>query len=345
MNPAPMSPIRAAGLALASAMGWSLVVAGFRAGSAGPSRAAPRRAGRSGLPAGGKEAAGGAADPRGGPARSRSAEYRAPGRARYDAGRQVPPRIPGGSTSFGGRRSRDPDNEGGGEDGRERAGERRRDGGGGARLINGPEPAPASVEETGVAFSDGRYVPVEEARISVLDWGFARSDTTYDVVHVWKGRFFRLEDHLDRFERSCRLMRLDPGLEREAVREVLMECVRRSGASRRLRQARLHPRPAGAGVAGPANLPQHVLRLRGALHLDLSSGAPGAGNSPHPLPDPPASPPRASIRPRRTSIGGTSTAASTRPGSGAATPSPSPTSTATCRRGPASTSSGCGTGG
>ena len=92
-----------------------------------------------------------------------------------------------------------------------------------------PPTGAASGEESGVAFSEGRYVPVAEARISVLDWGFARNDTTYDVVHVWKGSFFRLEDHLDRFERSCGLMRLDPGLDRGELREVLMECVRRSG--------------------------------------------------------------------------------------------------------------------
>ena len=89
--------------------------------------------------------------------------------------------------------------------------------------------AAANGEESGVAFCEGRYVPVAEARISVFDWGFARCDTTYDVVHVWKGSFFRLEDHLDRFERSCGLMRLDPGLDRGELREVLMECVRRSG--------------------------------------------------------------------------------------------------------------------
>ena len=87
----------------------------------------------------------------------------------------------------------------------------------------------AVAEESGVAFCEGRYVPVSEARISVLDWGYARSDTTYDVVHVWKGSFFRLKDHLDRFERSCEIMRLDPGLDRAEIREVLMECVRRSG--------------------------------------------------------------------------------------------------------------------
>ena len=104
-----------------------------------------------------------------------------------------------------------------------------RESGGAGHPSGAPPTAATNGEESGVAFCDGRYVPVAEAKISVLDWGFARNDTTYDVVHVWKGSFFRLEDHLDRFERSCRLMRLDPGLDRGELREVLMECVRRSG--------------------------------------------------------------------------------------------------------------------
>ena len=54
----------------------------------------------------------------------------------------------------------------------------------------------------GAAFVDGRFVPVGEARIPILDWGFLHSDATYDVAHVWRGSFFRLEDHLDRFERE-----------------------------------------------------------------------------------------------------------------------------------------------
>ena len=41
-----------------------------------------------------------------------------------------------------------------------------------------------------------------EARVPILDRGFLRSDATYDVAHVWRGSFFRLEDHLDRFERG-----------------------------------------------------------------------------------------------------------------------------------------------
>ena len=37
----------------------------------------------------------------------------------------------------------------------------------------------------GVAYIDGDYRPMSEAKISILDWGFLRSDATYDVVHVW----------------------------------------------------------------------------------------------------------------------------------------------------------------
>ncbi|HXD71421.1 MAG TPA: hypothetical protein VN615_16270, partial [Gaiellales bacterium] len=53
--------------------------------------------------------------------------------------------------------------------------------------------------ERGAAFVDGKFCPIDEARISVLDLGVTRGDCTYDVVHVWDGRFFRLDAHLDRF--------------------------------------------------------------------------------------------------------------------------------------------------
>lgn len=80
-----------------------------------------------------------------------------------------------------------------------------------------------------VAYSEGHFVPISEAKISVLDFGFTHSDVTYDVVHVWNGRFFQLEAHLDRFFASMEKLRLDPGLTRDEVREILTECVRRSG--------------------------------------------------------------------------------------------------------------------
>jgi branched-chain amino acid aminotransferase len=92
------------------------------------------------------------------------------------------------------------------------------------------EPAGAATGyEDGAAWVDGEIVPIADAKISILDTGFSRSDVTYDVVGVWGGAFFRLDEHLERFERSCRELRLDPGLDREAMADILFALVRRSG--------------------------------------------------------------------------------------------------------------------
>jgi hypothetical protein len=81
----------------------------------------------------------------------------------------------------------------------------------------------------GVAYIDGHYLPIAEAKIPVADWGFVRSDVTYDVVHVWKGSFFRLEDHIERFLHSVEGLRMTLPVSRHELRDVLIECVRLSG--------------------------------------------------------------------------------------------------------------------
>jgi branched-chain amino acid aminotransferase len=81
----------------------------------------------------------------------------------------------------------------------------------------------------GVAYVEGRFVPIREARVPVLDWGFLRSDATYDVAHVWQGRFFRLNDHLARFERGIAKLRMNLPVSLAEVRQALIECVRLSG--------------------------------------------------------------------------------------------------------------------
>lgn len=91
------------------------------------------------------------------------------------------------------------------------------------------QPGLAPDYSNGVAFIRGQYVPIAEAAIPITDWGFLRSDATYDVVTVWDGAFFRLDVHLERFMRSCERFRLDPGLTPDQIVAVLTECVRKSG--------------------------------------------------------------------------------------------------------------------
>lgn len=81
----------------------------------------------------------------------------------------------------------------------------------------------------GIAWIEGEFVPVHEARIPLLDEGFMHSDLTYDVPSVWDGRFFRLDDHMTRLEASCAKMRLQLPLPREEVKRILVEMVAKSG--------------------------------------------------------------------------------------------------------------------
>jgi branched-subunit amino acid aminotransferase/4-amino-4-deoxychorismate lyase len=81
----------------------------------------------------------------------------------------------------------------------------------------------------GTAYVDGRYMPIEQAAIPIMDWGYRRSDVTYDVVGVWGGAFFRLDDHITRFRNSMNSLRLAPAENDEDIRVILAECVRRAG--------------------------------------------------------------------------------------------------------------------
>ena len=81
----------------------------------------------------------------------------------------------------------------------------------------------------GVAWQRGAYVPIANATVPITDWGFLRSDATYDVVTAWDGSFFRLDAHLERFMRSCARFRLDPGRTPAEITAILSECVRLAG--------------------------------------------------------------------------------------------------------------------
>lgn len=65
--------------------------------------------------------------------------------------------------------------------------------------------------------------------MSIFDYGFTWSDCVYDVTSVWHGWFFKLDEHLERFERSCEGFRLTLPYDRDEVKAILAECVDRAG--------------------------------------------------------------------------------------------------------------------
>jgi D-alanine transaminase len=51
-------------------------------------------------------------------------------------------------------------------------------------------------------FLNGQFLPVSEAKISVLDRGFIFGDGVYEVIPVYSRHIFRLAEHLQRLRRS-----------------------------------------------------------------------------------------------------------------------------------------------
>ena len=57
-------------------------------------------------------------------------------------------------------------------------------------------------------YVNGVFGPLSEAKISVLDRGFIFGDGIYEVVPIYKGKTFRMAQHLARLERSLENLRI-----------------------------------------------------------------------------------------------------------------------------------------
>ena len=76
----------------------------------------------------------------------------------------------------------------------------------------------------GIVFIDNEFVSPEHARMSIFDVGFVSGDCAYDVTSTWKGWFFMLEEHLDRFLHSCDRFQLKSPYSRDEIRQICAEC-------------------------------------------------------------------------------------------------------------------------
>jgi D-alanine transaminase len=74
-----------------------------------------------------------------------------------------------------------------------------------------------------LCFLNGEYLPLAQARVSVLDRGFIFGDGVYDVAPVYGRRLFRFDEHIARLNRSLDKLRIP----RPATREQWLERCRK----------------------------------------------------------------------------------------------------------------------
>jgi D-alanine transaminase len=53
-----------------------------------------------------------------------------------------------------------------------------------------------------IVYLNNEYLPLNEAKVSVMDRGFLFADGVYEVIPVYQGKLFRLQEHIDRLNKS-----------------------------------------------------------------------------------------------------------------------------------------------
>ncbi len=70
-------------------------------------------------------------------------------------------------------------------------------------------------------YLNGEYLPLANAKISVMDRGFLFGDGVYEVIPAYAGKLFRLENHLERLANSLQAIRLQNPHTHEQWRDLL----------------------------------------------------------------------------------------------------------------------------
>ena len=66
-----------------------------------------------------------------------------------------------------------------------------------------------------LCYLDGDFLPLNQAKVSVMDRGFLFGDGAYESIPVYGRRLFRFDDHMARFERSLGKLEIEADLDRE----------------------------------------------------------------------------------------------------------------------------------
>jgi branched-chain amino acid aminotransferase len=115
-----------------------------------------------------------------------------------------------------------------------------------------------TVELEELASVDGRVTPTADATVPMKDDGLYRGDGAFEVIRLYDGLPFALDDHLDRLERSAAAIQLGfdrPAMERE-IEALLKEADRPDG------QLRLIVTRGGRRIAAVEPIPAHAETLR-----------------------------------------------------------------------------------
>lgn len=116
-----------------------------------------------------------------------------------------------------------------------------------------------------IVYLNGRFMPLEEARIPVLDRGFIFGDGVYEVIPVYSRHPFRLAEHLARLQNSLDGIRLPNPLSSEEWTKLTHEIVARNAGDDQSVYLQVTRGVAKRDHAFPKGVPQTVFMMSNPL--------------------------------------------------------------------------------
>jgi len=122
-----------------------------------------------------------------------------------------------------------------------------------------------------IGYVNGRFLPLEEACVSVEDRGFQFGDGVYEVIRVYGGKPFRLKEHLSRLERSAQAIAISVPLSPGEWEAKVNEGIRLSGFPDGKVYIQLTRGAAPRDHQFPASPAPYATWASGRLHADFES--------------------------------------------------------------------------
>lgn len=98
----------------------------------------------------------------------------------------------------------------------------------------------AAMEPGAIAYFDGQYIPIEDAKISIMTHAFNYGTGLFEGIRGYYAKdedkilIFRLEEHVDRFVRNFNVLFIEIPETREDIERVCIEVAKRSGLKENL---------------------------------------------------------------------------------------------------------------
>jgi len=134
----------------------------------------------------------------------------------------------------------------------------------------------ADINPDTMVWLNGKFLPVNQANISVLDRGFIFGDGVYEVVPAYNGRPFRLTQHVQRLTRSLEAIKLNANMVPAQWEALIADLLARApqpdslvylqvtrGAAKRDHAFPLHATPTIFGMVNPLQRPSSKQRNQG----------------------------------------------------------------------------------